>query len=381
MTDFTLSKLALVFDDGLYGRDQGDAPAGMFQQGDLPKMVPGSRTTTLDGQDVNAIWNEMQISLAANRTLAEAKTALLTFPVSRESGKVGVPRNPGFQEATELGRPTKVRVESVARAYPLVHYDLGYGYTQEYLDSSTGAEIRAVAAEVFAASAALDRNKVLEAIFTESNATHEALTIKRLYNSDGEVPPKFKRWAHTSTHTHYLTSAGASLADADMETIEEEIVHHGFGTWNESLVLMVNRAEMDDMRGLTNWVPVASADRPEIIAGPIVGGNAGSAPAGLQIQGSINKLVVVEDNDIPAGYLLCFASGGRFANRNVIGLRFHENPSARGLRLIEGPNGRYPLIDAVYDKYIGAGVRQRGAAAVMKVTAGAYSDPSFDDAV
>ena len=372
---------ALVLDEGLYGRDEGDAPAGLWLQGDLQPMLPGSRTTTLDGQDVNTIWNEMQVSLAAQRGLAEAKTALLTFPVTRESGKVGVPKNPGFKEATELGRPTKIRVTQVSRAYPLTHYDLGYGYTQEYLDSSTGAEIRALQAEVFNANAVLDRNIVLDAIFQDANLTHEALSVKRLYNADGEIPPKFKRWTHDGTHTHYLESAGASLATADIATLELHLVHHGFGTFGETIVCLVNRAEMDDVRGFADWVPAATADRPEIIAGPLVGGSVASDSAGLQIQGSIGRVVIVEDNDIPAGFLLAFASGGRFANRNVVGMRFHENPSARGLRLVEGPNGRYPLIDAVYDKYIGAGVRQRGAAVVMEVTAGSYTAPSFEDAV
>ncbi len=381
MTD-RLSKIALRFFGGLYGRaDEGDEPAGMWQKGDIEKMLPGSRTTTLDGQDINEIWNDMQIWLAANRGLADAKTALLSFPLTRASGKVGVPRNSGFQEATEFGRPSKIRVEKIARAYPLKHYDLSYGYTQEFLDSSSGAEIRAVQAEIANASSILDRNLVLGALFTESNATFEGLSIKRLYNNDGEVPPAFKRWTHTGTHQHYLTSAGASLAVADMETLEEELVHHGFAEFGNSMVLLANRAEMDDIRGFTGWVPVATADRPEIVAGPTIGGAAGTAPAGLQIQGSIGKLVVVEDNDIPPAYLVVFATGGQFSSMNVVGMRFHENPSARGLRLVEGPNGRYPLIDAVYDKYLGVGVRQRGAAVVMKVTAGAYSDPSFATAV
>lgn len=382
MNKFTeLHLMALVLDEGMYGRDQGDAPAGMYQMGDSPEMMPGSRTTTIDGQDVNEIWNELQRDLAAQRMLADEKTSLLTFPVTRPSDKVGVPRNPGFQEATEFGRPSKVRVENVARAYPLKHYDLSYGYTQEFLDYASGAEIRAVQAEILNASAVLDRNKVLEALFTESNGTWEALTIKRLYNGDGEVPPKFKRWSHNGNHTHYLTSAGASLADADAEALEEELVHHGFGSFGESLICLANRAEMDNWRGLTDWVPAASADRPTIITGPVVGGAPGSAPAGLKVEGSVGRLLIVEDNDIPAGYLLAFASGGRFSSRNPVGLRFHENPSARGLRLVEGPVARYPLIDATYDKYVGAAVRQRGAAVAMKITAGAYTDPTFDDAV
>ena len=61
----------------------------------------------------------------------------------------------------------------------------------------------------------------------------------------------------------------------------------------------------------------------------------------------------------------------------VIGLREHANPSFSGLRLIRGNKPDYPLIESYYVHGIGAGVRQRGGAAVMQVTDQAYSAPSF----
>jgi len=361
----------------LYGRAQGEAPAGMWLQGDQIKMMPGSRSTTVDGQDINSIWVEMQARLAAFNQFADAKAALLSFPVARETEKVGVPRNATFQRASELGRPTKVRVEYVGRAFPLVHYDLAYGYSQEFLDYATGAQITAVEASVRSAWITLRRNIILAALFDDTNGTHEALTIRRLYNADGEVPPKFKRWTHSGSHTHYQVSAGASLADADIETLEEHLIHHGFGEGDAQLVIHFNRAEYDDIAGLTNWVPAQSADRPAIVLGTVLG-TTPTAARGLPVQGYINRFSFVEDNDIPAGYLLAYASGGVFAPENPVGVRYHENPSARGLRLVQGPNGRYPLIDAVYDGYMGAGIRQRGAAVCMQITGGAYTVPTFD---
>jgi hypothetical protein len=371
-----IRELVILFD--LYGRDQGDAPAGTFQIGDTPVMQPGSRSTTIDGQDVNTIWEEANARLAAFNRVTDAATAFMSFPVATTTEKVGVPRNPGFQQATEFGRPTKIRVETVTRAYPLTHFDLGYGYSREYLDYATSTQIMAVEAEVRNAWASLRRNKVLEAIFTAANGSQEALSIKRLYNNDGEVPPKFKRWTHSGTHQHYLTSNAASLAAGDLNTMEEELIHHGFGEFGEQLILMVHRDEMDDVRGFTNFVPAETSTVPRIINTARIGAQPGFSGQGLVAQGHHNRLTVVENNDIPSGYLMCFATGGTFASRNIVGLRVHENPSARGLRLVEGPNGRYPLIDAVYDGYVGAGVRQRGAATVMQVTTGSYTTPTFE---
>ena len=61
----------------------------------------------------------------------------------------------------------------------------------------------------------------------------------------------------------------------------------------------------------------------------------------------------------------------------AVGLREHVNTSLRGLRLVKGPNPDYPLIDSFYQRGFGTGVRQRGGAVVMKITAGSYSAPTF----
>jgi hypothetical protein len=379
----TINTLDLLRVEAIYGRAEGAQPAGMFTIGDHPEMLPGSRTLTIDGQPVAAIWNELVARLAAFNQLADEKVAMLSAPVAGPTEKIGVPKNPGFQAATELGKPTKIRVEMISRGFPLNHFDLGYGYTQEYLDYATTAQILAVEAEVRSAWSMLRRNKMLEALFDKTNATQEALTIYRLYNADGEVPPKYKRWSHNSSHTHYLFDAGASPTETILDTMEEHLLHHGFGDFGETLYLMSNRADIDTIQGLTDFVPAASSFRPAVISGPIVGGRAAAAPsAALPIQGYHHRLAVVEDNDVPSGYLLAVASGGAFAGRNPVGERQHENPSARGLRLVQGPQGDYPLKDAVYDGYVGFGIRQRGAAVALMLNSGAaYTTPSFEDVV
>jgi hypothetical protein len=49
----------------------------------------------------------------------------------------------------------------------------------------------------------------------------------------------------------------------------------------------------------------------------------------------------------------------------------------QGLRLVKGANPDYPLIDSFYNRGFGTGVRQRGGAAVMQITAsGTYTPPT-----
>jgi hypothetical protein len=115
-----------------------------------------------------------------------------------------------------------------------------------------------------------------------------------------------------------------------------------------------------------------------VVDGQIIGQALSNIPPNFNLEGWVGMLAVVENNDIPSGYVFAHAVGGLFADENLVGLRSHENPSARGLRLIEGPNGRYPLIDAVYDGYVGAGVRHRGGGVVMQAAGGGgYTDPTF----
>jgi hypothetical protein len=85
---------------------------------------------------------------------------------------------------------------------------------------------------------------------------------------------------------------------------------------------------------------------------------------------------VVQQNDMVAGTLIGMVSGGPLDRRNIVGNRVHENPSVRGLRLVEGNRQNYPLYDSVYDGYAGSGVGQRGAAVVIQDSA-SYTAPSL----
>lgn len=350
------------------------AEGGYLVNADANRTVSGTGLT-VDGQPLNEIWSDLQSRLAAFNRQMDFKVAILTFPVARAQEKVGVYYTPRFEEATEFGRPEKVRLQYVSRGFPLNHYDLGYGYTQEFIDSARGAEIRAVQAQIESGWSSLLMRLVLTALFTAANATDEdGLSVKRLYNNDGEVPPPYKRWSHLGTHTHYLTSAALDLAA--IRVMYEHLLHHGYGDFGEQIVGHVNRTQMSVLRGLAGWVPAESSTVASIVSGPVVG-QRGSVPSGLVVQGYLEGVSWVEDNDIPANYVLMYATAGVFAQQNIVGLRSHENPSIRGLRLIEGNNTRYPLTDSVYDGYTGAGIRHRGAAVITQITGGAYASPTI----
>ena len=383
-----LARLVSLFGDEnghkLFGAaETGENPAGIISRSDLLDTVPGNRGLTVDGQNVNEIWSDMQAMLGAFNRSNDQIVALLSFETVRSNEKVGVPINAGFQKATEFGRPSKIRFKDVARGFPIEHFDLGDGYTQEYIDLATGAQLTAVQASILNAWTALERDIVMEGVFNDTNYTdQDDVNVKRLYNGDGEVPPTIKRWTHTGSHDHYLidASAGSGFAQADLDTMGEHLIHHGFREFGDStFILLVHRDEMADIRGFANFIPAVSASQPSELpgSGVIRGLQRNGGTAGLNVEGFVNDWTIVELNDIPSGYLFGFVSGGPMNPRNVVGKRVHDNPSARGLRLIEGNRQNYPLYDSVYDGYMGAGVGQRGAAVIMQ-DAGAYVVPMFN---
>lgn len=359
-----------------------EGEAGYLARTDAIEGVAGGDARTIDGQPFAEIWDDLQRRLMVFNRNANRMVALLTFPVERAQDRVAVPWTPDFEEATEFGRPGKVRFQHIFRGFPLKHFDLGYGFTQEFLDDARAFEIQNTRTTAESGWWALQMRVALTAIFnSDPDASDEGVTVLPLYNGDGEDPPNYRRFTHDGNHTHYLTSAGASLAAADLETIETHLIHHGYGDDSlggagGTIIVHANRAQIPAIRGIDGFVPAVSATRPVIVDGQVIGEQRTGA-FGLEPEGYYDKLVFVENNEIPAGYLLATVVGGLFSSQNPVGMRRHENPSARGLRLIEGGNSRYPLIDSVYDGYVGAGVRHRGAAVVLQITDGSYEVPTL----
>ena len=365
--------LSLLTRFGFWGADTSE---GYHARPDV-----GPRST-IDGTPFPTLWDEFVARLGVFNRMHGLVEARLAQPTSLTTERVAIPRRAKMEEASEFGQPKLIRTERVPRGYPLVHYDIGIGFTQEYLDDATSQEIRNVTLVAEEAWRRRRRQTLYEALFLEANFTDkDGIAVKKLYNGDGEIPPEYESYTHSGTHTHYLFSAGVAFAAADLTTMEEHLLHHGYGDdlpggAGGSLFLHAPRDAMEIIRGFTGFIPAQSASIAAVIDGQIVGGTQSSGPG---VQGFFGRLTIVEDLTIPSGYLLAFATGGSFSPQNPVRMRQHANASARGLRLNPGRND-YPLQDSFYDGYVGAGIAHRGAAVVMFEDTGAgaaYVDPTF----
>jgi hypothetical protein len=234
--------------------------------------------------------------------------------------------------------------------------------------------------------------KVLSAIFAGSaNRTADirgqAVNVYGFYNNDGTVPPAWKSNTFSGTHNHYITSGAATVDAQDLLDMEEHLVHHGYGSQNGStMILLVNRAQLNTIRTFRvstgaayDVIPVVGG-APWLLpvnTGGVVNGTPPGTVNGLTVSGQYGNWLIVEEDYIPAGYMLGFATGGANAATNPVGVREHQNAGLRGLRLVKGRDNDYPLIDSFYNRGFGTGVRHRGAGIVMQVTAaGSYTVPA-----
>jgi len=375
----------------IFGGTQPLRQEGMLTQGDLV-------TVTADGVDLNALWDQFAESIAIYNEVMDNLIGILTYPVDVPVEPVVQIGELTFEEASELGVPrgAGLPIEMFQMGYDLRHYDKRNAYTWMFLADADARQVEAIHNAVIWADKRLLFRKIMEALFDnrtrKANIRNQAYNVYPLYNADGVAPPRFKTNTFTTSHNHYVISGNATIDSSDVEDLLELISEHGYAPqYGTSFVLLANKAETDVIRTFRRGVVnnnsmtagydfIPSPSQPPMIL-PNAEGLLGNQPAeilsGLPVIGSYGFWNIIEDDYIPAGYLLGIGYGGLFNLTNPVGMRQHSNPAMQGLRVIAGNNQRYPLVDGFYARSFGTGVRQRGGAAIMQIAAtGSYVIPS-----
>jgi hypothetical protein len=344
---------------------------------------------SLDGVDLRGMWNEFQQTLALWNRQRQPLLNLLTRDVTSLTEKVYYPTHEDFEEATEFGEPKGVRLgRPFIMGYDFKWYDVAIRYTWMFLAESDAAQITALNNTALESDGALMFTKVLKCLFNPTNSSavinEQNVNVYKLYNADGTVPPAYKTFTHSSSHTHYLVSGGATIDPTDLDDIYEHLYHHGYNVNAVNrMVLLVNRAQGAVIRSFK----VATGAKYDFIPGSLYGGGVflptgqlvaqpgGNVPGEI---GTYGPWHVVEEDYVPAGYVVAFVTGGEQGVTNLVGIRQHENSGLRGLRLVKGKDNDYPLTDSYYLHGFGTGMRHRGAGVVMQIKAsGTYDIPAL----
>lgn len=372
--DDTLSAMDFIFS----GRE-----AGFNERADVAVVAA-------DGTDLNAMWREIAATLALRNSQRNRLVDMLTFKVTNEVETVSVPSNVSFEEASEYGQPVGIRGGArFHRGYDFKFYDLAVRYTWMFLAEADRQQLESYNNMALEADNRLVFEKVMKTLFNPTNLVGVAdgnipTNVYKLYNADGEVPPQYKNTTFAGSHSHYITSGGATVTSANLDTMADHLTHHGYGVDNGTrLVLLVNKQEANTIKTFKvatgagfDFIPSSNygggvflTSNAQIIARPD-----GEVPGEV---GTYGPWHVVQEDYIPAGYMAGIAQGGAFNINNLIGIREHKNPAYQGLKLIPGARSDYPLIDSFYRRGFGTGIRQRGGGIVMQVTvSGSYSTPA-----
>jgi hypothetical protein len=350
----------------------------------------GDLRTTADGTDLNDIWSEHAQTLAIANEARTALASLFTFDTTDASELV--PQGFGgsdFEEASEYGVPKSLRntVDTVKLGYPMKWYDLAARYTYAFLRDASAAQVASVHASALEADNRLVFGRVMERVFNPAITVNEDGTpVYGFWNgTDGTPPASPEGETFAANHTHYLTSGGATVVSADVDDLVGTVEHHGFGLRQngDRVIVLANPLEADVISGFRvangdTFDAIPTTDAPAFITDQTIQGDRPPGTFnGLTVACAYGDAWIVRDRKIPAGYMVALATAGPNSERNPLAFRQHVRPEQQGLREIPG-HPDYPLIDAYYARGFGVGVRQRGAGAVMQVTANAtYTPPAL----
>lgn len=365
---------------------RGAPPAGYNEAGDAFQF-------TVDGVALGDLWDEFRETIRIHNEYRQDWIGWLSGPETNWVSPFwnGLPDGNEFEEATEYGEPVGIRTPTPKlRGFPMRYYDLAIRYTWRFMAEADSEQIRSLNNSALEKDLRLQYQIVMQSLFSNVNGSVQLesslntngdikpgglIPVHRLYNADGEVPNRWKNYAHDGTHTHYLTSGGATVTPANLEAMEDHLVHHGHLQDGRTFILLVNRQQSKTIQGFRQGVNGATWDFIPSKQWAFRDNLVGEQPA-EEWAGSYGKWLIKEEDSTPSGYMIGFATNGRDLDTNIVGVREHWNPSVKGLQLLPGRD-TYPLLGSFYQHALGAGVRDRGGAIIMQITAGAYVIPTF----
>jgi hypothetical protein len=350
----------------------------------------------------------MQAALNFHNGSRSALVSMLTYTVTDLIENVPVFNTTMFEEASEFGVPQSARPTQAMKqlAYDFKDYDIALRYTWKFLRDADARQVNATHEQVLEADNALLFRKVMEALWDNVDRStvirNTPYNVYPLYNADGDVPPAYKSSAFSGSHNHYMVNGSLNIDSDDIEALYDNIAEHGYGLESGAVfVALMNKELIKDVRlwrtgeangnsaapgdavvttAVAHYDFIPAANQPTMIV-PNEAGLLGSQPPstwnGLPVIGSYAGVLIVEEDYIPADYVMMLASGGSGGLRNPVGIREHANAAYRGLRLLPGNQQRYPLVDSFYARGFGTGIRQRGGAAIMQIKpTGSYVPPT-----
>lgn len=312
--------------------------------------------------------------LAQHNAMVQEMMGLLVTPVTVPSEYVEGGSSGYLQEVDEYGRPLVTRLgPGWSVAYPLKTLSDNKGWTDVALAKLTMAELSRQIDDAMAKDARTMVKEIRRALFKSANWTftdeqHGSLTIRRLINADGsEIPDYFETSFAGATHTHYITSGAAALADGDIKAACDLLSEHGL---NGDLRVLFNKAQETAVKALSDFTLAYPAK--------VDPGSANARALGLSDPDAIGFCEGAEvalKPWVPAGYFFAFDANGDAP----LGMREEVVDRLKGFHLAaqESVDSHYPLQNRFFRRICGFGARHRLNGACVQISGNAnYTDPT-----
>jgi hypothetical protein len=303
----------------------------------------------------------------------------LVDPTADRQRVSGVSTRGVLMEVTEFSRaPTQKLGAPPTVGFPLRRYDYPLGWTRDYLQRATPADLARTQIGQQIAHLERIRYEIQRAMFNTANYSFTdrfvdsvALAVKRLANADGMAIPNGPYGASfdASTHTHYLANAGltAAFLTATIDTVME----HGV---TGPMRVAVNVANEAAVRALTGFVAL---QYPYIT--PASSADAALAPR-LNMLATNNRQIgffgpaeVWVKPWAITGYAVAYDAGD---GREPLALRQRAEENLQGLRMIANIDA-HPLRADYYLAEFGVGVWNRTSAAILDFVNASYTAPTL----
>ncbi len=314
-----------------------------------------------DDVDTRMLYKEFQEGVQIYNEVEWGLMSQFCRETTKETVRVWQ-RNMEFVTASEGYLEDWQKLRAMEISVPLEEFEIGYAYSKKAIQMSTANELRETQGEVLRADQRLMAKRFMYRSLTRGSGARSfgwwdgnmAGTTPTM-----RAPPSWKNTTFLADHQHYDASGAATIALSDFSAIKREIREHGY---QGALFLFMNSQEVEDCENLAGWT---AALTPTSITETV-------ATKGFEVIKQFQGFTLIQDDWIPAGYIMAIES-----RIKPITIRNPVNAKARGLKLWEGPYSNYPLSEAYYSHWFDMAVVHRGAGAATKITAGAWTNPSF----
>jgi hypothetical protein len=353
---------------------------GTLTVGDL---LANQNTIAQIGED--RVWESIETALAVHNGFVEEGLRDLVTMTTDQLKRFGGPDNMTMEKIDEMGSPNAQKITAGTNVgFPMYLNGIAVQWNRKYFQNATGAEFAAQFMGAQDADVKAIFRDIKQAFYYPTNKTVVdrlvnnviSLPVKALTNADSTAVPLAPDGTsfNAATHTHYLFTAGTTLAAADVTAAINTVAEH----YSQGQVLVyINAAQETAMRALTGFTAITPVQIvPALTA-------AQARVNDLDTSQFYNRKIGYFGNQAAevwvkpwavAGYVLVFMRGPR----KPLAMRV-RNAGGGGLA-IGAEDESYPLRSRILEREYGVAVWERTNGASLYIDTGsasAYVSPTI----